>query len=767
MMSNSRYNGAKSSSEEPKIKSDILTRVRYLDILFILLAIAITARIGWIQLASQEVAINAARIHGRIFTPQRVKAHRGSILARDGSPLATSILRYQVEMDFGSEGFDSLQLYHRQSDSLSKLLAAYFGDRSSGEYQQMFREERAAHYSLVYRKDTLVHRSSGWFSRLTDRLSGEEMVSVKLYDTLRDHRRVPILPREIDYAEWQILKRYPILNWNMGITYNLEARDDRVYAQGGAAQRTIGAINDDRGNDFGIEAVYNDALSSEDGSVMRQRIARGFYGRVMGGESREAVDGNDVVTTLDVEIQNIADKALREQVEANKAIWGTTIVMEVATGDILAMVNLDRRQDGSYAELRNRAIGARAEPGSTFKLAAAMALLEVAKMPTTQIYNSENGKVARVGNADVQDSHADGYEVDLHTAFTRSMNVYFAKAIYDHFKEEPKLYTDFLKSIHLDRTVGLEAFGEQRPLLPEQGMRGVWTPHMTLVNMAYGYGVELSPIQTLTLYNAVANNGRMVAPRLVKEIRREGEVIEEFPTRVLVEKICSQPTLDTLRQFMIDVCNVGATKHFIGRFDGFRVAAKTGTAQFAQDGYSHKDGLYLGSLAAFMPAENPKYSVMTMLHVKRGVARSYYGIGVSGPVMQKVMQQLYNREIEWHKPIESIEGKSNPTKIKGGDVAAIREVVDELTAQSSKGMPTSGWAKVNYADSTGVLTTEPMIHIEGVMPNIYGMGLRDAIFLLEGIGLRVESKGVGSVWRQSVRAGKKIEQGDSVKIYLR
>ncbi len=485
MDSAKRRERLKREPDERRIKSDILTRVRFLYIIFFIAGVIMTVRIGWIQLFSQEVSINAEKIHGRIFSSQSVRAHRGSILSRDGLPLATSILRYQVAMDFGSEGFDSLDTYYRQSDSLAKLLSSYFRDRSAAEYRKMFRSQREKRYQLVYLRDTLVRRSNGWLDRLTDMFRGESMMSVKLYDTIRDHRTVPILPREIDYSEWQILRKYPILNWNMGMTYNLVDRDERVYSQGGMAQRTLGAINADRGDDFGIEAIYNEQLSGVDGEVMRQRIARGFYGRVVGGENREAIDGNDVVTTIDVDIQDIAEAALRKQVEANRALWGTTIVMEVATGDILAIANLDRRSDGSYAELRNRAIGARAEPGSTFKLASTMALLEVAKMPTSTIYNSENGARVRIGNAWVQDSHKEGFEVDLRTAFTKSLNVYFAKAVYEHFKEEPKLYTDFLKSLHLDSPMGLEAYGEQSPRLPEQGMK-LWTPHMTLVNMSSG-----------------------------------------------------------------------------------------------------------------------------------------------------------------------------------------------------------------------------------------------------------------------------------------
>ncbi|MFI3305699.1 MAG: penicillin-binding protein [Rikenellaceae bacterium] len=749
-----------------KIKRDILKRVRLLYSFFFLMGGIIILRIGWIQLFSQDVAINAEKIQGRIFHNQSIRAHRGSILARDGEALATSIIRYQVEMDFGSEGFDSPDEYMRQSDSLSKLLAAYFRDRSVAEYRQLFRRQRDKHYQLKYRKDTLVMRSDGWMERLVDMMRGESMVSQKLYDTIRDHRTVTIFPREVDYSEWQTLRRYPILNWNMGMTYRLEDRDERVYTKSGVAQRTIGAINADRGDDYGIEAIYNEQLSGKDGEVLRQRIARGFYGRVVGGVSRDAVDGLDVVTTIDADLQDIVHTALLEQVTTQRAIWGTAVVMEVATGDILAISNLDRLSNGRYAEQRNRAIGARAEPGSTFKLLSTMALLEEAKMPTSQVYDSENGERVKVGNAWVRDSHREGFEVDLHTAFVKSLNVYFAKAIYENYKDEPRRYTDFLKVVGLGSTMGLEAYGEQLPRLPEQGSQ-LWTPHMTLVNMAYGYGVELAPIQTLTLYNALANNGRMMAPRLVKEIQRDGREVEEFAPKVLNEKICSQPTIDTLRNLLGCVSESGGTAHwYLGNFNGFEVAAKTGTAQFAQDGYHHKDGIYIGSMVGYIPADKPKYSVIVALRIKQGQSTTIYGAGLAGPVMRDVMQQIYNRESGWQARLDTMPQRSRPSNIKGGDIASIRRVANDLNPRTIDSGEVQGWGKVAY-DSLSRLTIKEIDLKDGVMPNLYGLGLRDAIYLMESRGVSVKFKGTGSVWRQSVRAGSRISRGGEVTLQLR
>lgn len=271
--------------ENSPIKRDILFRVHLLYAAFVLIAALVFARLIWVQLFSSEVAYNAERLEGRIFTDEIIPARRGNILTRDGEPLATSLFRYQVEMDYGSPGFDSLRTFREQSDSLAKLLALYFRDKSAAAYAQAMQREHTRRYRVTYRKDTLVPRSEGGLARWWDRMRGEEFLTVKLYDTLRDHTPVALFPREIDYTEWQTLRRYPILNWNMGMTYRLRERDERVYPQGELARRTIGQVGD-KGN-YGVEYVLRDVLEGRDGKARRQRIARGFYGRVVGGDNSE------------------------------------------------------------------------------------------------------------------------------------------------------------------------------------------------------------------------------------------------------------------------------------------------------------------------------------------------------------------------------------------------------------------------------------------------------------------------------------------------
>lgn len=747
--------------EKSKIKSDILLRVRLLYLLFFAAGMVILGRLVWVQLFSGEVAANAARIEGRIFREEKIAARRGSILSRNGEPLATSIFRYRITFDFSAEGFDSLALFNEQTDSLAELLAFYFKDRPASEYRRLFRTEHAKRYRLVYRKDSQVLRSEGFFARLLDRLRGERYRTLKLYDTLRDPTPVEVFPRDVDYAEWQTLRRYPVLNWNMGMVYRIEERDQRIYPQGELARRTIGLAGE-RGN-YGIEAVCRDLLAGRDGKVLRQRIARGFAGRVAGGGD-DPQDGCDVVTTIDLEVQDVADKALRQQLEAQNAIWGTTLVMEAATGDLLAMVNLGRRDNGTYAELENYALGRRMEPGSTFKLAALLALLEDAGASLSLTYDSGDGRPVMVGKARVQDSHGGYSRVDLKTATAQSLNVFFATAVYEAYKEHPERYTDFLKGLHLDRPVGLEAFGEKPPLLPEPGQKG-WYPHVTLPNLGYGYAVELAPVQVLTLYNAVANGGRMVAPRLIREIRRDGRTVERPGTKVLVDRICSRSTLEQVRSCLEEVASSGTAKYYFGNTAPLRVGAKTGTAKFAQGGIRYSDGYYLGTMVAYLPADNPRYTVLTSIFTRRGNGTTYYGAGLAGPVERRVAAYLFNREHDWFSPVAEAPQASAPVRMKGGDIAQVRRVAGKLSPAVESPVR-RGWGRVSV-DSAARVTVLPADGEPDAMPDVRGMGLKDALYLLESRGLRVRFSGKGAVTTQSIAAGTRIRHGQTVTIILK
>ena len=750
--------------ERSKIKSDILLRVRLLYVLFILAGAVVLARLVWVQLFSAEVAYNADRLASRIFTEKEIPAQRGSILSRDGEPLATSIFRYQAAFDFASPGLDSLKTFREQADSLSKLLAAFFKDRSAAEYARMFREEHARRYRLVNPRDTQYLRSEGWLARMIDRLKGEEYIRRRIYDTIRDHTPVNIFPREVDYAEWEVLRRYPLLNWNMGMVYRLIERDERIYPQGELARRTIGLIGD-RGN-YGIEEAYRSELAGRNGRAVQQRIARGFYGRVAGAGHEEPVDGCDVVTTLDLDLQDVADKALRQQLERQNALWGTTIVMETRTGDILALANLGRNADGSFSERENYALSRSMEPGSTFKLATMLTLLDDARMPVETTYDTHNGDPVQVGPAkNIRDSHRGDHVIDFRRAVASSSNVYFAEAMWDRYgiTGKKQQYSDYLHNeLHLGETVGLERFGERKPSITTDWK--VPDPGVMLVKMAYGYRVRLAPIQMITFYNAIANEGRMISPVLVRELRRGGRVKERFESRTIASSICSRTTLHTVRECLQAVCTEGTASNYFRDTTRVRVAAKTGTAQIT-DARSREGRYYLGSMIAFFPAEAPRYTVLTTIETRAQAGKAYYGGPLAGPVVKRMVDYIYNRGHDWYGRVEEDGPRRYPEQLKGGDIAQIRRVAGQLSPRVEFDRR-KGWGRV-AVDSLSRVRITSIAEDRGVMPDVRGMGLKDALFLLESRNLRVRFSGQGAVIRQSIAPGSRISPGATVALTLR
>jgi len=749
--------------ERSKIKSDILLRVRLLYVLFILAGGVVLVRLVWVQLFSAEVAYNAARLSSRIFTEEVIPAQRGSILSRDGEPLATSIFRYQAAFDFASPGLDSLRTFREQADSLSKLLAAFFGDRPASEYARMFREEHARRYRLVNPRDTQYLRSEGWLSRMLDRLRGEEYVTRRIYDTIRDHTPVAVFPREVDYAEWEVLRRYPLLNWNMGMVYRLVERDERIYPQGELARRTIG-LTGDKGN-YGIEEAYRAELAGRDGRAVRQRIARGFYGRVAGAGHKDPEDGYDVVTTLDLDLQDVADKALRQQLERQNALWGTTIVMETRTGEILALANLGRNADGSFAERENYALSRSMEPGSTFKLATMLTLLDDARMPVTTVYDTHNGDPVKIGPArNIRDSHRGDREIDFRRAVASSSNVYFAEAVWDRYgiTGRKQRYSDYLRDeLHLGETVGLERLGERAPSITSDWK--VPDPGVMLVKMAYGYRVRLTPIQMITFYNAVANEGRMISPVLVRELRRGDRVEERFESRTISSSVCSRQTLRIVRECLQAVCTEGTASAFFRDTTRVRVAAKTGTAQIT-DARSREGRYYLGSMVAFFPADAPRYTVLTTIETRAQAGKAYYGGPLAGPVVKRMVDYIYNRGHDWYGRVGGDGPRRYPERVKGGDIAQIRRVADRLSPRASFDSRT-GWGRA-AVDSLSNVAITSLPDDRGVMPDVRGMGLKDALFVLESRGLRVRFSGQGAVVRQSIAAGTRIRPGAAVVITL-
>ena len=740
--------------EKRNIKRQIRLRALWLYVAFFVVVAAIIARLVYIQHFSTSTAEYAKAISNRIITTKTLKARRGDILMRDGEPLATVLPLYQVSFDFGAEALDSVERYNKLSDSLAGLLGNYFAKEGYSK----------AHFKQIFK---------GYYNY--DRFDEKGR---------RRYKSVELLPRWIDYKEWSRIKQFTILNWDIGLTYTLQDSLMRIYPLGDIAKRTVGKYQSDRiKTAFGIEHVFDSVLRGEDGQQSRQRIAHRFTSNVAtdGAEDdRPKIDGVDIVTTLDRRIQEISDVALRKNMVAHNAIWGTAIVMSVETGEILALSNLSETSAGNYAEIDDNAFK-RMCPGSTFKLASLLALVEDKGMDINIRIPLKEGQMTSAGKDQrlkigpnpkaqgIRDDHAFCDTMTMKYCVAHSSNIFFANAIYQAYKEHPENYVAFLRKLHLDRPMGLTEFGEQAPRFNDyptddsresREQRQTWLYNNRLCQIAYGYENEVAPIHIATLYNAVANEGRMVAPRLIREVRQNGRTIQKFETEVLNDRICSSGSLSKVQECLEEVALTGTARQFFVRDTAlFRVAAKTGTAQVL----GTRD--FLGSMVAYFPTDAPKYTVMVA--VRNNASRgAYYGAGVSGPVVRDIIYSLYTMESEWRNPIESSTVPHRPTQVKGGNTEQMREVASELDMAFTTDVR-RGWTQAEVDDSTQRAEFSEVATDQNKMPRVVGMGLKDAIYLLERRGLRGGVTGHGRVTSQSVAAGAAVRRGDYVQFVLK
>ena len=740
--------------EKRNIKRQIRLRALWLYVAFFVVVAAIIARLVYIQHFSTSTAEYAKAISNRIITTKTLKARRGDILMRDGEPLATVLPLYQVSFDFGAEALDSVERYNKLSDSLAGLLGNYFAKEGYSK----------AHFKQIFK---------GYYNY--DRFDQKGR---------RRYKSVELLPRWIDYKEWSQIKQFTILNWDIGLTYTLQDSLMRIYPLGDIAKRTVGKYQSDRiKTAFGIEHVFDSVLRGEDGQQSRQRIAHRFTSNVAtdGAEDdRPKIDGVDIVTTLDRRIQEISDVALRKNMVAHNAIWGTAIVMSVETGEILALSNLSETSAGNYAEIDDNAFK-RMCPGSTFKLASLLALVEDKGMDINIRIPLKEGQMTSAGKDQrlkigpnpkaqgIRDDHAFCDTMTMKYCVAHSSNIFFANAIYQAYKEHPENYVAFLRKLHLDRPMGLTEFGEQAPRFNDyptddsresREQRQTWLYNNRLCQIAYGYENEVAPIHIATLYNAVANEGRMVAPRLIREVRQNGRTIQKFETEVLNDRICSTGSLSKVQECLEEVALTGTARQFFVRDTAlFRVAAKTGTAQVL----GTRD--FLGSMVAYFPTDAPKYTVMVA--VRNNASRgAYYGAGVSGPVVRDIIYSLYTMESEWRNPIEPKSVPHRPTQVKGGNTEQMREVASELDMAFTTDVR-RGWSLAEVDDSTQRAEFSEVATDQNKMPRVVGMGLKDAIYLLESRGLRVGVTGHGRVTSQSVAAGAAVRRGDYVQLVLK
>lgn len=647
-----------------------------------LFAMAVLVKLVSIQVVEGEKYRKLAMARTeKMFT---IAPKRGNLYSDDGSLLATSVSRYTIRFDAETvANKDFEENVKALSDSLAKL----FG-KTTSYYQQLLRKAKV------------------------------------------NKNRYALVARNLDYSDYIAVKQFPLFNkgpYKGGLI--IEQKTVREHPLGKIAERSVGYERVDENGYYtrvGLEGAFGEYLRGVEGKRLKQKIAKGQWKPIGWDNIVEPKDGYDVVSTIDINIQDIAHHALLRQLEKYNAEHGCVIVMETKTGEVKAISNLGRTTEGKYYERLNYAIGESHEPGSTFKLMSMVVALEDKVIDTSTVVDTEKGTY-KVYNRTVRDSKYGGYgKISVAKAFEVSSNTAFAKIINTNYKDKPEKFVNRLMNMGLHRELGLPIKGEGKPVIRYPGDKG-WSG-VSLAWMSYGYEVSLTPLQTLTFYNAIANDGEMLRPRLIKEVKEWDKTILKFEKEVINPSICSKETAAKAKQLLKNVVD---KKHGTGHglySSNFSMAGKTGTTQ---KNYVSKDPevmKYISTFAGYFPAENPKYSCIVVIH-EPDKSVGYYGADVSGPVFKSVAQKIY---------------ASSP-------------MIDEVDVDEVESKELDEAYQRYYAEANKKYKQ---------VPNVEGMSGMDAISILENLGIEVEVKGNGKVRKQSISKGTDLKKVNKIVLEL-
>lgn len=596
-----------------------------------------------------------------------IPANRGNVYSSDNSLLATSIPKYNIRFDAvapSKEDFDAN--LSALSDSLAKILN-----------------------------------------------KNNEEVKTLLVKSRNNNSRYVLLAKKLSYADYVRVKKFPLFNkgaYKGG--FIVEQETVREYPVGLIAQRTVGYDKIDPDGiriGKGIEWSFKDYLTGRDGKQLMQKMAKGQWKPIRDDNILEPKDGFDIYTTIDLHIQDVAHYALLEQLKKYEADHGCAVVMETKTGHIKAISNLGRNSLGQYVERLNYAIQETFEPGSTFKLLSLMALLEDKHVDTTTVFNSNGGQI-KIYNEFVRDSKIGGYgSISMARAMEVSSNTVVVQAVNKHYKSNPKQFLNHVYRAGFHKPLDIQLKGAAEPYIPSPEDKKNWSG-LSLPWMSWGYGISLTPLHTLTFYNAIANDGVMVNPIFVSEIKDMNKTIHKFDTEVINPKLCSQETIQKIKPILENVVKRGtASKLYSSKFS---MAGKTGTTK---NDYQIDDKHFVSSFVGYFPADDPKYSCIVVIH-KPNEKYGVYGGDVSGPVFKKIAQKVYVNS-------------PNNSKIK------IESVPKKLEKQ--------------YKNYYTLLNQEKV-------PNLVGLDVMDAVAILENKGIKVKINGVGKVKKQSIPSGNEF-----------
>lgn len=705
------------------VRKDILWRI-YLVYLFILvLAGLIIFRVAKIQFSEGEYWKQRAKELTLRYA--NIEAVRGNIFDVNGQLLATSLPYYDVAVDINSDAISD-EIFEENIDSLAYSLSSLFQDRNSSEYRRLLTRAR---------------------------VSGDRYLTLK---------------NNVSYKELKQLKTFPIFRkgrYKGGLIYTQKGKRELPFRI--LAARTIG-YSTGNSQPVGLEGSFNDQLNGVGGKRLVRKIAGGVEMPVNDENEVEPQDGCDIVTTIDINIQDVAENALYEQLKKHQAAWGTVVLMEVATGEIRAIANLTRVDSANYAEKYNYAIGQSTEPGSTFKLASLMAAMEDGFIGLEDTVNTGNGRW-KFRSQEVKDSHEGGFgKLSVLQVFEKSSNVGTARLIQKYYGQDPQRFIDRIYKMGLNLEPQLDIAGAGKPRIKSTHSKE-WSAY-SLPWMAYGYELTMTPLQVLTFYNAVANNGKMMKPAFVREVRKQGKTLKVFNPEVIHANIASPATISKARTMLEGVVKEGTATNL--KNADYQIAGKTGTAQIAKGrggyGQQSKSVTYQASFVGYFPANDPKYSIIVVVNApSEGV---YYGNAVAGPIFREISDKVYSTLLEIHEEVSALNPDRAPAPlIKGGLRTDVQTLSKSLALPVHVPATASSYIRTErQADST-LLVKDQDLNAQlaaGRIPDLNGMGLKDALYVLENAGLIVKVKGSGAVRRQSVPAGTGFRKGDVIELEL-
>ena len=706
----------------------IIPRYSFIAALMTIIGIAVLVKAVYIMTVKHdywmEVA-NQKKLDSLIVMP-----NRGNILSDDGELMASSLPEYKMYMDFKVGGATKDSLWNVYVDEICQGLHEIFPEQSTEEFKQHLEEGHAK-------------MSQNW----------------------------PIWPKRVDYNTFQKVKKLPIFNMpKLRGGFHYEENSARRRPFGTLAYRTVGDMYGAKDSArFGLELAYDSVLRGKSGVTHKRKVMDKYLNFI----DEAPTDGYDIMTTLNVQMQDIAEKAVEEELKLINGDVGVAIVMEVATGDVKAIVNLEKCGDGQYRERRNHAVADLLEPGSVFKTASVMVVLDDGLADTSKRVNTGNGQMMMY-SAQMNDHNraSGGYgTISLSRALQVSSNIGISHVIDEAYKHQPERFVEGLHRVGIAEDLEVPITGATSPRIrmPKKNSHGQYTnwSRTTLPWMSIGYETQVPPISTLTFYNAIANNGKMMKPRFVKKVLCEGEVVREYPTVVLRPQICKPSTLSKIQDMLRKVVTQGTGKK--ARSESFPVAGKTGTAQISKGHGGYKSGAmhYLVSFVGYFPADNPRYSCIVCLQ-KQGLPAS--GGTMSGWVFHNISEGImaHNLNMDISHARDTV-SEQNPYVLRG-NLKSAGTVLEHLGYTTH-----NKWANENarfpFWGNVALNNKQYMLNqleqdSNDVVPNVVGMGARDAVYLLESRGLKTHLKGRGKVVLQSIHPGVKVKRNDICQLTL-